>query len=136
MLHICSESLTAGDPGPVLPPLRSCKDESVLWQPLKPLDLRGLPLLHKRRRGPKPLVLQPSFGGKKKKSRLTHTYTLPPEPTEFHMGHGPHALGYYQRPDHLRCNRTKNRHPLQSKRRSATRTCSCCFPNANAKRHI
>ena len=132
VLHACTEladlSAAAGEPSAGLPPLRSLGNESM-WAVLTPKNFLDVPGLRHRRQGRKSLVLQPSFGGRRRKQKQEHSYTLPPDPTVFRMGNGPRALGFYHRPEHLRCNRTKNSQPLRRKRRPGKNFmlhCRCC----------
>ena len=60
---------------PTLDPLR-CSSNSTNWATLLPLDPAQVPALRKYRRGPRPLVLLPGAGGKKK-GKIVHSYLTP-----------------------------------------------------------
>lgn len=91
-----------------LHPLRS-PGTTTKWQVLHiPANLAHAPLLRKQHK-PGGIILQPAHGGRSRKHALI--YNPPAEPTVFRMGRGPRlddrGLGYYERPEHLRTNRTK-----------------------------
>ena len=99
-----------------LDPLRSLVDTGTKWAKLIPLVpyYRNVPPLHHGARS-KPLILLPSHGGRtKKKSHLSLAIDPPPSGT-FTMGRGPSDSGYWQRPEHMRTNRTKNKNPNRVK---------------------
>ena len=95
-------------------------DSTTVWQRLHPaLHLLNSTLRRKHHKS-HAVVMQPAAGGRCRKRPIVCEPAT--EPIRFRMGIGPAlnptglGLAYYRRPDHLRTNRAKNRHPGQSKR--------------------
>lgn len=97
-------------------PLRT-PGSTTSWQQLYPAAHLLNGTLRRKHHKSRALVLQPGGGGRCKRKALV--YEPATEPTRFRMGIGPSleatGLSYYKRPENLRTNRTKNRHPGQSK---------------------
>ena len=102
---------------PLADPLRKA-DSTPQWASLLPLNTRQVPALRKYHRGRKPLVLLPAAGGRCKKHKSCKCpVPVDADPKQFKLGKGPWSEGFYQRPEHLRGNKTKNKNPLQTKKR-------------------
>ena len=94
-----------------LHPLRA-PDSTTRWAQLTPPQHLHSNPQRKHRKAPS-LCLQPSAGGRCRRSKVT--YEPATAPTCFRMGMGPtlepSGLSYFERPEHLRTNRTKNKTP-------------------------
>lgn len=98
-------------------PLRKA-DSTTQWASLLPLNAGQIPALRKYHRGRRPLVLLPAAGGRcKKRKSYERQVPVDADPKHFKLGLGPWSEGFYRRPEHLRGNKTKNKNPLQTKKR-------------------
>ena len=104
-----------------LHPLRS-PDSTTLWVQLTPLrHLQNAP--QRKQRKTQSLCLQPSAGGRCRKSKLV--FEPATEPTCYRMGNGPRlepgGLSYYHRAEHMQTNQTKNKTPNISRKLNCIR---------------
>lgn len=108
--------------GIVLEPLRT-PENTHRWAKLIPLLEVNPGTWRRRYVKSKALVLQPSFGGRRRKQKGSPIHDDGP-PLRWKLGCGPTYLGYYQRPEHLQGNKTKNKHPNSCKKRGLLLGCT------------
>ena len=92
-----------------------------MWAVNRPFNVKSVPALQTYGRRQKPLVLTPAFGGRNRKGEPVLANPAA-KPVVWKMGLGPGEkdgddgdVGYYRRPDNLRCNRRKNNGPRKGK---------------------